>query len=462
MSWFSKKNEAPQPEEHLRADSKVSEEGTVNNRNRIQCVQILDQILSEADKRNKGVVLKLYVENFKNLNEVFGYDYCEKLLEQIVHFLEVKTKSHVYRYIGVEFIVVLEQFSQGQAMTLAEEILEQFDHVWKVDGTDCLCSAQVGLCSYPGYAAGVDEMLKCLERAVAKAAEHGPNQAVMYDSALDNQVQRRQAIATYLSTALEKNEIEVRYRPTYCMSKQKFTRAEYYMRIFIKGIGLVGEGEFLPVAEDSGQIRSVEYFALEKVGACISRLLQDGRQFESIALPVSSVLFLQEDFIDKVQEIMTKYRIPRGKLALEIKESTLITAHLNVHVLMQQLQDMGVEMILNEFGSGYSGITNILELPVDTLKLERLFVWQLETNPKAAYIIDGLIQIAKHMDLRLIAEGVETDHQIELLKEFGCDYQQGFFYSPTLEEDVLLQVLDTSLEDSKKVLEEAKERMRVQ
>lgn len=458
MSWFSKKGDTPETGNEIPRQ----DEGISNNNNRAQCCQVLNSVLGSSDKRSKGVVLKLYVENFKNLNDVFGYDYCEKLLEQIIDYLGRKTKSRVYRYIGVEFIVVLDQYTQGQAMDLAENILEQFDHVWKVEETDCLCSAQIGLCSYPGYAQNVDEMLKCLERAVARAAECGPNQAVMYDSDLHNQVQRRQAIATYLSTALEKNEIEVRYRPTYNISKNKFTRAEYYMRIFIKGIGLVGEGEFLPVAEDSGQIRSVEYFALEQVGACIANLQKEGKEFESVALPVSSVLFLQEDFLDKVREIIEKYRIPKGKLALEIKESTLITAHLNVNVLMQQLQEMGVEMILNEFGSGYSGITSILELPVDTLKLERLFVWQLETNPKAAYIIEGLIQIARHMDLRLIAEGVETEHQISLLKEYGCDYQQGFFYSPTLEEEVLFQILDTSLDESRKILEEAKERMRIQ
>ena len=123
----------------------------------------------------------------------------------------------------------------------------------------------------------------------------------MFDSTLQKQLIRRHTIALYLKTAIEKEEIEVRYRPTLNTETGKFTRAEFYMRIFIKGLGLIGASEVLPIAEDSGQIRAIEYFALDKVGQCIADLIQRGKDFDSIALPVSSVLFLQEDFLDEVR-----------------------------------------------------------------------------------------------------------------------------------------------------------------
>ena len=126
---------------------------------------------------------------------------------------------------------------------------------------------------------------------------------------------------------------------------------------------------------------------------------------------------------------------------------------------MQTLKDLGVELILNEFGSGYSGISTILDLPVDTLKLERLFVWQLETNPKSRYIMEGLIRMARDLNLTIIAEGVETENQVTLLTEAGCNYQQGFYYSPTLEKQALLQILGTSLDDSIPLLSEEKQKM---
>lgn len=412
-------------------------------------------------QQKEGVVLKLYIENFRRLNELFGYEYCEKLLDQILASLEEAVGCPVYRYVGVEFVVILENTTIGRASRLAEQIIGRFEHAWTVEGTDCVCSVQIGLCGFPGYASDAAQMLKCLDMAVFKAAETGSNQYAVYDSALHNQFQRRQAITRYLQTALEKNEIEVRYRPTYNTRLDKFTRAEFYMRIFVQGVGMVGAGEFLPIAEDSGQIRAVEYYGLNQVAALIARLIKEGKEFDSIALPISPVLLLQEDFLDEVERVIQHYGIPAGKLGIEIDEYALSMASVRITELMQILSQMGVELILNHFGSGYSGLGQIFELPINTLKFERLFTWQLETNPKAEPIIEGLVQITNKVGLNLIAEGIETQKQLDALGRFGCELQQGFYYSPTLPEDVLVQVLDTSQEESMAILANEKEKMKL-
>lgn len=455
MSWFNKKT-APAPQAETES-FKEEGKGIKSKLEREECLEHLNLVMSSPDH---GAVLKLYIENFKRLNQVFGYDYCENLLDQILTYLKEHTKKNVYHYIGVEYIIILDKYTQGQALELAEEIAERFDHAWKVDGTDCLCSVLMGICSYPGHAAGPDQMLKCLDLAVLKAEEAGPNQAVVFDSVLQSQLLRRQTIALYLKTALEKEEVEILYRPTINAAAGTFTRAELYMRIFIKGLGLIGAKEVLPVAEDSGQIRAIEYFALDNAARCISESLEAGREFESIALPISPVLFLQEDFLDEVKKVLDTYHIPKGKLALEIQESALTMAYLNINIMLQQLQEMGVEIILNEFGSGYSGVSTILDLPVDTLKLERLFVWQLETNPKSRHLIEGLIHMARDLDLNIIAEGVETENQVQILTQAGCSFQQGFYYSPTLEKETLLKVLGASLEDSFPILAREKEKVK--
>ena len=454
MSWFKKKSPPAPIQEpvEMKTDSAIEK----NKLERDSCYEHLKKAM---DSGNTGVVLKLYIENFKRLNQIFGYDYCEAILKQILDFLREITKKDVYHYIGVEFIIILDGYTQGQALYLAEDLAERFDRAWKVNGTDCLCSAQMGICSYPGHASTPDQMLKCLDLAVSKAGEGGPNQAIVFDTALYNQLLRRQTIAHYLKTALEKDEVEIRYRPTLKTGTNVFLRAELYMRIFIKGLGLIGAGEFLPVAEDSGQIKSIQYYGLKKVCQCISELLLKGCEFESVALPISPVLLLQEDLPEEVERSLKEYGIPEGKLALEIQESALTMGYLNANITLQKLKSMGVELILNEFGSGYSGISTILDLPVDTLKLERLFVWQLETNKKSRYIMEGLIRMAKDLDITIIAEGVETENQVSILTEAGCDFQQGFYYSPTLEKEALLQILGTSLENSIPVLEEEKQKM---
>ena len=126
--------------------------------------------------------------------------------------------------------------------------------------------------------------------------------------------------------------------------------------------------------------------------------------------------------------------------------------------MMQELEKLGVELILNDFGTGYSSITSILDLPVHTLKLERSFVWQLETNSKSRYIIEGLIDIAKNLELNIIAEGVETENQVEILKK--CQYIQGFYYAPTVTEDILLQIIGATPEECMAVIAQEKEKVK--
>ena len=302
--------------------------------------------------------------------------------------------------------------------------------------------------------------VKYLDLAVSKAVETGINQYAIYDSKLHAMYLRKQAIAKYISTALENHELEIRFRPTYNTKENRFVRAEYYMRMFVKDIGMVGSAEFVPIAEDTGQISSVEYYALEQVAREIAELEKQGIAYESIAVPVSPVLLIQENFVDTVQSMIEKYQIPSGKLAVEIDEYALTTTPVIIEIVMQQLKDLGVELILNNFGSGYSGISKILELPVDTLKFERMFMWQLETNQKSEPIVECLIKAADKLGKRLIAEGVETQRQLDILAKFGCEYQQGYYYAPTIPKELLADVLGKSMDETRTVLDQEREKLK--
>lgn len=319
MGWLQKDKKRPQREKKAPAEKPDASDIFLDNGdpdlsgdgNRT-CRLRLNTLLHASGGQARGVVMKLHLENFKQLNEILGYDYCQDLLAQIISCLEQVSGSQVYRYIGVEFMIFLRQHSVAQATQLAEEILEQFDRVWKVDGTDCLCTVQIGLCPYPGYADNADDMMKLLDMALNRAAAAGPNQYMVYDSQMQADFIRRQAIAKHLQNAIDRQEVEIRYRPVYNIETKKFSRGEFDMRIFVPGIGMVSAPEFLPIAEDSGQVRAVEYYALEQVGSYIRRLLDAGTEFDSIALPVSSVLFLQEDFTEQVAGLMERYQIPRA------------------------------------------------------------------------------------------------------------------------------------------------------
>ena len=347
----------------------------------------------------------------------------------------------VYRYVGVEFIVIMKNRTIADAAWMVEQLMERFNQSWTIRGADCFCTVQMALCAYPGYATSVNEILKYLDMAVAHGAEIGSNQTVVYDKELHTQFIRRQKIAKYLSTAILKNEVEVCYRPIYNREIRGFTRAEFQMRIFVPELGMVDSAEYLPIAEDTGQIRQVEYYALDRAAAAVAGLLREQREFESIALPVSSMLFQQGDLLKEVLRVIEDYKIPAKKLAIEIDEYTAVSYYANLTTLLEGLSWRGIELILSNFGSGSTGLSRIFDLPVDTMKFNRSFVGELENSARYAPVFGGLVQIAKKMKKKVIAEGVETQRQKDFLDKFGCTMQMGSYYSPIIPEKELAAVI---------------------
>ncbi len=457
MALFGRKQPPMEIEEAKRlAESLASQESRKQRDSRV----CYDHLAAQFLLHYEGVALKIYIENFKRMNALFGHEYCEELLDEILSYLEKKSGCTVYRYVGVEFIVIMRGKTMSEAVDLCEQVIERFNESWSIEGTDCLCTVQIGLCSYPGYATNAGEMLKCLDLAVSMASELGSNQYIEYDGDMHAKFLRRQAIARYMSTALAKNEVEVRYRPTFNTKTGLFTRAEFYMRIFIQDVGMVGSMEFIPIAEDTGQIRQVEYYALDKAASMVARLIEEGKEFESIAIPISTALLLQGDFLQEVSRVIDKYNLPAGKLAIEVDEYAASEAYSNIAGRLQALSWLGVELILNNFGSGSSALGKIFELPVDTLKFNRMFVWEIENNPKSAPVMEALVQVAAKMDKKLIAEGVETQKQKWFLENCGCIMQQGFYYAPTMPESQLPKLLETPIENVRGLVEQEKKALK--
>lgn len=391
------------------------------------------QVLYEEKAR--GMALKIYLEDYRVFNETFGHQYGDNMLRSISQYLaELAAAGRLYRTGGVEFVLLLEGAAHSTAVDLADEICNRFSLPWHNGEMDCVCAASMGLVRFPDMApAGPGELLGRLEYAVNEAASMGSNQAAVFDTALAQRIYRRSTIARCLQEAVRGDALEIRYRPTYHMEENKFTRAETYLCLSTTDFGPVYQDEFLPVAEAAGLVCGVNTYVIRKVCAVIAGLVRDQVPFENISVAISPILLLQEGFVEQLTEILAQAGIPPHTLALEVTESALITANSTVNITMQELQDMGVELILANFGTGYSGITSILDLPIDTLKLDRLFVWQLDNVPQRAALLGGLTDIARKLGLKVIAEGVETQEQIEMVTSFGCDYQQGFYYSPTID-----------------------------
>lgn len=411
------------------------------------CKSELARILSSSAGRKKASVFKLHLENFKLFNDTFGYRYGDLLIGRIGEFLKEYSEA-VFHISGVDFIIILENCSYTKAIETAEEIVERFDNTWHINDVDCMTTINLGLLCPPLAEWPVDSVFACLDSAVTEAAFKGQNQYALYNEKLQQKQYFESSIAKSLKNAVsgKSDDIEVRFRPTLKMSENRYTRAECYLRLFCEDFGMLSAEQFLPIAEDSGLICAVDNLVIRKACELLHTLISENKDFETIAIPVSPVLFLQENFDKRLADILAQYDVPADKLALEVTESTLINSFTSISIMMQSLADLGVEIILTDFGTGYSGINNILNLPVSAVKLDRMFIWELETNPRSAIVIEGLIDIANRLDIKIIAEGVETENQKTLLEKFGCPYQQGFYYSATVDAAELPALFKTAEE----------------
>lgn len=409
------------------------------SRARQDCVPRLQQLLS--DELFSGAVLMINLENFSLITETFGQAYTKRLVEMIVQECERFTRGTVYRHTGANLVMILEGCSQETAQQVTDNISERFFNAWRIDGVDCACNFRGGVAFYPGHSQSVALLLSHLHMAVDESKKGSVNRFVLYDSTLDGHMEYRRRIARALPMALEDHAVEVRYRATFNVVTQRYERAECRLRMDVDGLGMVDAAEFMGLAEQEGYACEFGYYALQYTCALIRQLIRAGIEFESIAVPVSHIMFLQEDFPDRLSEIMRKFNIPRQKLGIEFEETMLIRTYPSVDTIMRELRDLGVELILRGFGTGFSGVDSVMRLPVDVLKLSRSLIWRMETEPRSCELVCGLIDMARRMNIKLIAAGVETENQYRLLESYGCVYEQGFYYTPTITAQALENLL---------------------
>lgn len=406
------------------------------------CFEKLDSLLS-ANKKGKGAVIKLHMENFKSFNDMFGFHFGELMLKEIVGFLKQRKGAQLYRTAGVEFVLILENANHAAALSIAEEIGQRFAESWHINGLDCMCSINMALAYYPGNAESSAEIMQDLAHAINESERIGQNRLVVFGEDLKQKILRKNSIALQIPSALEDGSMELRYRPSYYAAAKRFTRADCYMRLHNAQFGIVHSDELVPIAEESGQINAVTLFVIERTCKLIAELIAADKDFETIAVPVSPIQFMQERFVDDVRDIIERAGVPASRLAMEVADSVAITAFTNALVRINELADLGIEIILTDFGTGNSSLTGILDLPVKAVKLDRLFIWQLENDPRVPPLAEGLVYISKKLGLKLVAEGVETQTQVRLLERFGCEYEQGFYYSPTMSVSELMDAFET-------------------
>jgi len=409
--------------------------------NRLLFQERLDNALAESLHGNPtGALLFIDLNDFKTLNDTMGHLKGDLLLQQVARRLAACARpgDTVARLGGDEFVLMLKGLSDNalvaaaEATAVADEILAALHRPYLLDGYEYECESSIGIALFQPQVDTAEDLMKRADLAMYTAKAQSKNTACLFDPAMEAQVANRAELQSDLRRALQNEEFVLHYQPQVDI-RRHVRGAEALLRWRHPRRGMVPPLEFIPLAEEGGLILELGRWVLET--ACL-QLAEWARRPEmkhlTIAVNVSARQVLRSDFVEVVWEVIRDSRADPRKLKLEITESLAMENVNDTVAKMMALKELGVGFSLDDFGTGYSSLSHLKRLPLEELKIDRSFVSDMLTDTKGASITRMLIALGLDLNLSVIAEGVETEQQRELLENHGCLLYQGYLFSPAL------------------------------
>ncbi|MFI5117148.1 MAG: putative bifunctional diguanylate cyclase/phosphodiesterase [Terriglobales bacterium] len=416
--------------------------------NRVLFQDRLAQALANARRRQERVaVLWLDLDNFKTINDSLGHALGNLLLKQVGERLHQHTRAQdtVAKVGGDEFVFAL--INPGP-LSRAAAVVERFRRVvrgeFQVQGHVLNLTCSIGVSLFPDHGADSETLLKNADLAMYCAKENGRNNCQFFTPELNARALERLTLENSLRVALEKHELSLVYQPQLEIASGRITGGEALLRWRHPELGLVAPDRFIPVAENSGLIVPIGEWVLRT--ACTqARCWQDlGLPALPIAVNVSAVQLHQGHFLPLIRRVLDETGLAPQYLELELTERVLLSNTAKIRSLMRELAGMGLPLSIDDFGAGYSSLGYLQDLPVCKLKIDRSFMRAMMVNPRDATITAAVIGMGHSLNLKVLAEGVETEEQMSFLRAHGCDEIQGFYFSQPLDTDAFAEKVRTS------------------
>lgn len=395
---------------------------------------------SLIDDRGIVGVAIVDLDRFKNFNDMLGHEAGNALLRLVSKRIasSLPRGTLLARYGGDEFAILISHTRPEECMLIAERILHSLKDPITELGTELYVTASIGVSHYPSEASNISELLQQADIAMYRAKEEGGNANCLYDTAIGSNVMRRIEVETGLRRALVNGEMWIEYQPQVDLISGKVHAAEALLRWRHPERGLMNTYEFIKVAEETGQIVSIGEWVLEEVCAQASQWREQGSGNFKIGVNLSSKQVEKKGFVQFVKQLIDEYDFPPESMELEITEHVLIDRERETQKTMGALKDLGMSLAIDDFGTGYSALSYLHRFPIDTLKIDKSFVANLQNDENNKTITGAIVAMADRLNLRTVAECVENPEQIEILSEMQCQAAQGYFFTkPLTQEEVV-------------------------
>ncbi len=407
---------------------------TLSNRNLLN--DRLIHAIDLANRKNKLLaVFFLDLDGFKAVNDAFGHKQGDWLLQHISERLNnsMRKADTLARFGGDEFVILLEDIGRPEEVSpIAEKIIQAISAPVILDGTEVFITSSIGISIYPHDGETPDTLLENADRAMYYAKEHGKNQHQYYSSTMRTKALERLELRNQLRQALARQEFSLHYQPQIDLLTGQIFGIEALLRWQHPTRGAISPRIFIPLAEETGLIISIGEWVLQTACQQLRVWINQGLPALRLAINISGPELKRTDIAEKVKSALDKTNIPPEMLELELSENIVFQDMEEALPLLESLKQLGVRIAIDDFGIGYSTLSQLAHFPFDTLKIDQHFAPHVTTSINDAAIVNGIMTIAKNLNLDVVAEGVEDSEQLAFYKELGCHHIQGHIFSKAL------------------------------
>lgn len=406
--------------------------------NRFAYLERMNALLESSTHISHNIqhaVFFLDLDRFKQVNDTLGHAVGDSLLVEVANRIQglLKNKDILARYGGDEFVITLTNIVHPrEAAKFAEKIIRVIEEPVILDGQEIFVSISMGISIFPTDGKTTDLLVNRADKAMAFSKQNGRNGFSFYFDDLHTDTKRVLLLDTELRKAIDNRDFTLYFQPKINAKNMQLIGVEALVRWQNDKLGFVSPAEFIPYAEETGLIIPLSEMIFDLACESHKQIMEAELMKVPIAINISSIHFQQQNFLESIQQILERNNTSAVNFEIEMTERTVMNSASETVSKLVRLKQMGFKLSIDDFGTGYSSLSYLVRFPLDILKIDRSFIQHICSLDDKQAVVDAIIQMAHRLKMKVVAEGVESAQQVELLREMGCDYIQGYYYSKPL------------------------------
>jgi len=409
--------------------------------------------LNEAGRfDSKAALIFIDLDNFKLINDSLGHDFGDQVLKCVAEKLSsgIRDYDFLARFGGDEFVLLVPEVNSYEDVSgLTQKLLEIFEKPLALEDHEIFITSSIGVAMYPEDGTNCSQLLKSADTAMYQAKESGKNRYRFFSASMNEDMRRQQALTAGLRRALRDDLFELHYQPQIDLGNGRIVSCEALLRWQDPELGYVSPGEFIPVAEKSDLINRIGLWVIERACRDKAEWNRLGVDQLRVDINISGRQFLFGDVLTALHETLERHRLQPADIGIELTENALIEADEQTLMKLESYNKQGCKVAVDDFGTGYSSLSYLKQLPVDIIKIDRSFISGLPEDQGDVAILQAIIAMGHSLNLRVLAEGVETEAQETAVTEKACDLAQGYLYHRPMPAENLLEVLNIRADEKR-------------